>query len=183
MIKCLKKERLNQRGACLKCPLRFKCRMPQELFDSNIFLKVHFRERNWERYSELLNKVGKSYIGFITTIQVSHIFRRFNEKINKLKREGKQMEAVSLRKEKDNLSERLENFEIIDFDENSQKVLNDLEKDESLRVEFHDKQNVAVAIWNKLNIQAVDNDLTEDFQTIENISLGFGHKIKLNKEY
>lgn len=68
MLKCLDKGKLNQRGACLKCGLRFnKCNMPQELIDSNIFLRVYLEERDNERWINLLNK------NYIVTLAVGEI--------------------------------------------------------------------------------------------------------------
>lgn len=187
MKKCLEKRRLLDRKACLSCPKRFKsCEMTQELIDSNVFLRVYLDEDGRGDWIKLLNKNNKMFVGYISTIQISHILRRFYEKISKAEKEAKKDSLQVIGKLKSNLDkfiQKLGDFHIIDFNQEDLKLLNDLQEETSLRTEFHDRINIAIAINNKLNIQAIDNDLLEDFPTIKEISKGFGHNIRINEEF
>lgn len=161
--------------------------LSNELIDSNIFLNVYFNQRDKTKCLDILNKSGKTYNGFISTIQVSHILRRINQEILKLENSKsrdlyKKNELISkFRMDRQSFCEKIESFTILDFSEKDKSFLDELERHE-LRMEFHDKINIAIAIRNKLNIQAIDADIMDDFSTIEEISKQFGHKIKLNKD-
>ena len=183
MIKCLDKKRLFLRTPCLSCSKRFnQCKMKQELVDSGIFLNVFLEEGNKDECSSLLNQHKKSYIGYLTTIQVSHIVRRFTEKIMKLERDNPQdIVAINhLTIKFENCLNKVREFYIIDFDEKELPSLEDLRKENSLRIEFHDKLNVAVAINNRLNIQTSDRDLFGDSVEIKKIANDYGKKIEIN---
>ena len=183
MIKCLEKKRLTRRNPCLDCSKRISsCRMKQELIDSNIFLSVYLEERDRAINSTIINKNNKRYIGYISTIQVSHILRKFSDKIKKAERERNVELSNKLKVNVDNCRIKLQEFYIIDFEEKDLTPLRELQNDLSLRIEFHDKMNMAIAISNKLNVQTTDKDLIGDSQNIANIAQPFGHKFRMNGE-
>jgi len=187
MKKCLERGRLLDRKACLNCPKRFNsCKMTQELIDSNVFLRVYLDESDKDKWIKILNKNNKLFVGYISAIQVSHILRRFHEKIGKAERENKRGSLELSAKLKNNLDlcvKKLGEFHIVDFDSSDLKLLGELDEDTSLRMEFHDRVNMTIAINNKFNIQAVDVDLLEDFPTIKETSKSFGHDIEINNEF
>ena len=82
----------------------------------------------------------------------------------------------------ENCIKRLQEFYMIDFELQDLKALSELQNDPSLRIEFHDKVNMAIAISNKLNVQTIDKDLIGDSSNIINIADSFGHKIRINGE-
>ena len=126
---------------------------------------------------------SRDEIGYITTIQVSHILRKFADKIKKAERERNTELSNKLNINIENCIKKLQEFYIIDFEENDLKPFTELQNDLSLRIEFHDKMNMAIAISNKLNVQTTDKDLIGDSANILNIAQSFGHKIRINEEY
>ena len=183
LVGCVNKNRLKKvnKNPCLDCKKRNKgCKRKHELIDSSILCNVYLHKENIEKWENLLKNNGIKFTGYITTIQIGHILRAFNRKIHTLKVDKKDTSIIEEDLKKCILE--LTNYHILDFDENAQTVYDELLK-ESLYMESHDKMNVAIAIWNHLYIQVQDKDLEDDFTTIQEVSHGFGHNLKINGEY
>jgi predicted nucleic acid-binding protein len=175
---------------CLSCTKKDKgCTLIHTLIDSSIFIAAYLEEREQDRANSILGSIGtrKKRMGYMTTVRVGHVIRKFYEEYRALetKRQRKTAQIHNRVKLDDSFKvcmEKIRGMQIIDVNETAIAISCKL-RDKGCRMEHHDTLNVGAAIANKLSIEASDNDLEDDSAHIKEVAReqGFRH-MKINGE-